>query len=223
VLGLLSLFSGALAPFAICAGVSSLRRIRRSGGIQDEYIAAIAVLAKRFKDDSGVIGYRPFNEPLPGWNLPPEFEDLLLFPFYRRVIDAITGVEDGLPCWTGFYLPSVCGYRDLGVHDLHHLFFLEAGLLREMTDFPTHLGLPVSSYDIDSGAFVLNESGHAGGADTVVYIPREVTGEVVISGGAEGRAIIVDSEGSRTVRASPSGGKFSIAISSSPFASRGCD
>ncbi|MDQ6721028.1 MAG: cellulase family glycosylhydrolase [Candidatus Dormibacteraeota bacterium] len=115
-------------------------------GIQDEYIAAIAVLAKRFKDDSTVVGYSPFNEPFPGWNLPPGFEDLLLFPFYRRVIDAISGVRNGLPCWTGFFMPSVCGYRDLGVHDLHHLFFLEAGLLREVTDFPTHLGLPVSSY-----------------------------------------------------------------------------
>jgi endoglycosylceramidase len=115
-------------------------------GIQDEYIAAIAVLARRFKDDSTVAGYSPFNEPLPGWNLPPGFEDLLLFPFYRRVVDAITGVRDGLPCWSGFYMPSICGYRDLGVHDLHHLFFLEAGLLREVTDFPTHLGLPVSSY-----------------------------------------------------------------------------
>jgi endoglycosylceramidase len=115
-------------------------------GIQDEYIAAMAVLAKRFKDDSTVVGYSPFNEPLPGWNLPPGFEDLLLFPFYRRVIDAITGAADGLPCWTGTYMPSVCGYRDFGIHDLHHLFFLEAGLLREVTDFPTHLGLPVSSY-----------------------------------------------------------------------------
>jgi endoglycosylceramidase len=115
-------------------------------GIQEEYIAAVAVLAQRFKDDSTVAGYSIFNEPFPGWNLPPGFEDLLLFPFYRRVIDAVTGVRDGLPCWTGFYMPSICGYRDLGVHDLHHLFFLETGLLREVTDFPTHLGLPVSSY-----------------------------------------------------------------------------
>jgi endoglycosylceramidase len=115
-------------------------------GIQDEYIAAIAMLAQRFKDDSTVAGYSVFNEPFPGWNLPPGFEDLLLFPFYRRVIDAVTGARDGLPCWTGFYIPSFCGYRDLGVHDLHHLFFLESGLLREVTDFPTHLGLPVSSY-----------------------------------------------------------------------------
>jgi endoglycosylceramidase len=116
------------------------------GGIQDEYIAAVAFLARRFKDDSTVAGYGVFNEPWPGWNLPPGFEDLLLFPFYRRVIDAITGARDGLPCWTGFYMPAPCGYPDLGVHDLRHLFFLEPGLLRQITDFPTHLGLPVSSY-----------------------------------------------------------------------------
>jgi hypothetical protein len=115
-------------------------------GIQDEYVAAVAFLAGRFKDDSAVAGYSIFNEPLPGWNLPPGFEDLLLFPFYRRVIDAVTGVGDGLPCWTGFFMPAVCGYRDLGVRDQRHLFFLDTGLVREVTDFPTHLGLPVSSY-----------------------------------------------------------------------------
>jgi len=115
-------------------------------GIQDEYIATIAFLGKRFKDDSTVIGYSLFNEPQNGWNLPPGFEDLLLFPFYRRVIDAMTGIHDGLPCPTGNFLPAICGYADLGVHDLRHLFFLEPGLLRQITDFPTHLGLPVSSY-----------------------------------------------------------------------------
>ena len=115
-------------------------------GIQDEYIAALALLAKRFKDDSTVAGYSVFNEPLDGWNLPPGFDDLLLFPFYRRVVDAITGIHDGLPCWKGFYMPAVCGYPDLGVHDLRHLLFLDTGLLREVTDFPTHLPLPISSY-----------------------------------------------------------------------------
>jgi endoglycosylceramidase len=114
-------------------------------GIQDEYIAAVGLLARRFKDDSAVAGYSVFNEPQPGWNLPPGFEDLLLFPFYRRVIDAVTGVGDGLPCPTGIFMPAFCRYPDLGIHDLRHLFFLEPGLLRQITDFPTHLGLPVSS------------------------------------------------------------------------------
>jgi endoglycosylceramidase len=115
-------------------------------GIQDEYIAAVSFLAKRFNDDSAVAGYSVFNEPQPGWNLPPGFEDLLLFPFYRRVIDAVTGAHDGLPCPTGIFMPAFCGYADLGIHDVRHLFFLEPGLLRQITDFPTHLGLPVSSY-----------------------------------------------------------------------------
>jgi hypothetical protein len=116
------------------------------GGIQDEYIATVSFLAKRFKDDSTVAGYSIFNEPQPGWNLPPGFEDLLLFPFYRRVIDAVTGVHDGLPCPTGIFMPAFCGYADAGVRDVRHLFFLEPGLLRQITDFPTHLGLPLSSY-----------------------------------------------------------------------------
>jgi len=115
-------------------------------GIQDEYIAALAHVARRFVDDSVVAGFGVYNEPWFGWNLPPGFDDLLLFPFYRRVIDAITGVHDGLPCWSGFFMPAVCGYRDLGVGDRRHLIFLDTGLLREVTDFPTHLGLPVTSY-----------------------------------------------------------------------------
>ncbi len=116
------------------------------GGIQDEYIAALAVVVRRFESDPVVAGYGVYNEPLPGWNLSPGFEDLLLFPFYRRVIDALTGARDGLPCWSGFFTPAPCGYRDLGVHDRRQLFFLDTGLLREVTDFPTHLGLPVTSY-----------------------------------------------------------------------------
>jgi hypothetical protein len=115
-------------------------------GIQDEYIAALAHVASRFRDDSVVAGYGVYNEPWPGWNLPPGFEDLLLFPFYRRVVDAITGAHDGLPCWSGSFMPAACGYRDLGVDDRRHLMFLDTGLLREVTDFPTHLGLPISSY-----------------------------------------------------------------------------
>ena len=115
-------------------------------GIQDEYIATIAHVMTRFKDDSTVAGISIYNEPFPGWNLAPGFEDLLLFPFYRRVIDAVTGTRDGLPCPTHVFMPAPCGYPDLGVHDLRHLMFLDTGLLREVTDFPTHLGLPVSSY-----------------------------------------------------------------------------
>jgi endoglycosylceramidase len=115
-------------------------------GIQDEYIATVATLARHFQNDSTVVGYSLFNEPWPGWNLPPGWEDLLLFPFYRRVIDAVTGVHDGLPCLTHVFMPAPCGYPDLGVHDRSQLFFLDLGLPREVTDLPTHLGLALSSY-----------------------------------------------------------------------------
>ena len=111
-------------------------------GIQDEYIEAAAALARRFKDDSTVVGYSFYNEPWPGWSLPPYFDDLQLYPFYRRLIDAITGAPDGMPCAA----LAVCGHADLGVHDRSHLFFVETGLWRQITDFPTHLPIPLSSY-----------------------------------------------------------------------------
>lgn len=115
-------------------------------GIQDRYVRALARLARDFRDDSTVLGYSPFNEPWPGWVPPPLFDDLLLMPFYRRVIDALTGARDGLPCPEGLPPAAACGHRDLGVRDTHHLFFLEPGLAREVTDFPTHLPGPVTSY-----------------------------------------------------------------------------
>ena len=144
-------------------------------GIQDEYIAAFAFVARRFVSDSVVAGFGLYNEPWPGWNFSPGFEDLLLLPFYRRVIDAITGTHDGLPCWSRFFLPAVCGYRDLGVGDKRHLMFLDTGLAREITDFPTHLGLPVSSYP--NLVFALHAYTHIYTPDKLVLNqkPRDAT------------------------------------------------
>jgi endoglycosylceramidase len=115
-------------------------------GLQDHYIGAIAALARQFKNDSTVVGYSLFNEPWPGFIVPPLFEDLYLFPFYRRAIDAITGVRDGLPCPASSPAAPVCGYPDLGIHDRSQLFFVEPDHLRSQTDFPTNLPAPVSSY-----------------------------------------------------------------------------
>ena len=42
-------------------------------------------------------------------------------------------------------LPA-CGYPDLGVHVRNQLFFVEPDHVREVTDFATHLPLPVSSF-----------------------------------------------------------------------------
>jgi hypothetical protein len=116
------------------------------GELEDHYIEALAFLAQRFRDDPTVLGYGVFNEPWQGFSFQPFFEDLLLFPFYRRVIDALTGAQDGLPCPAGTPALPVCGYPDLGVHVRNQLFFLEPDHIREVTDFATHLPLPVSSY-----------------------------------------------------------------------------
>jgi len=114
-------------------------------GLQDHYMGALAALVRRFKDSSTVAGYGIFNEPWPGFVPPPLFEDLFLFPFYRRVLDALTGAGDGLPCPSSAPPVPACGYRDLGIGDRAHLFFVEPNHLREQTDFPTSLPLPFSS------------------------------------------------------------------------------
>lgn len=115
-------------------------------GLQDHYIGALSALARRFAGNSAVVGYGVFNEPWPGFVPPPLFEDLLMFPFYRRVIDALTGAGDGLRCPASTPAVAVCGYPDLGVHDRRHLFFVEPDHLREQTDLLTHLPMPISSY-----------------------------------------------------------------------------
>jgi hypothetical protein len=87
------------------------------------------------------------------------------------VIDAITGARDGVPCWSGFYMPAACGYRDLGVDDRRHLLFLDTGLLREVTDFPVHLGLPISSYP--NLVLGLHAYTHIYTLDTLLGLPRD--------------------------------------------------
>jgi endoglycosylceramidase len=114
-------------------------------GLQDHYLGAVATLARRFKEDSAVVGFGAFNEPWPGFVAPPVSDDLLIYPFYRRLIDAITGVADGR-CPAGFPVLPICGHASLGVDDRRHIFFLEADHLREVTDLPTSLAIPISSY-----------------------------------------------------------------------------
>jgi endoglycosylceramidase len=115
-------------------------------GIQDRYLDALAALARRFRDESAVAGYGVFNEPWPGFVPPPAFDDLLLTPFYRRAVDALTGVGDGLPCPAPAPALPVCGRQGPGAGDRRHLVFLEPQHLREQVDVPTHLPGPISSY-----------------------------------------------------------------------------
>jgi hypothetical protein len=114
-------------------------------GLQDHYVGALATLARRFQHDSTVAGYDLFNEPWPGFIPPPAFDELFLFPFYRRAIDALTGAGDGLPCPTSAFTAAVCGYPDLGIHDRSHLFFIQPDHLQQQVDVPTGPPLPFSA------------------------------------------------------------------------------
>jgi hypothetical protein len=115
-------------------------------GLQDHYIGALAALAARFKGNSTVVGYDVMNEPLPGdVAVPGVFDQGYLYPFYRRVIDAIAGTHDGSPCPAGTSYVATCGYRDLGIDDARHLFFVEPTALRNLTDVAVGLSLPFSS------------------------------------------------------------------------------
>jgi endoglycosylceramidase len=115
-------------------------------GLQDHYIGAVAALATRFRDDSAVLGYEVMNEPSPGFVAPGIFDDAYLFPFYRRVIDAITGAGDGVPCPVGSSYTAACGYPDLHIHDTRHLVVVEPMIVRDLVDASTEVPLPFTSY-----------------------------------------------------------------------------
>jgi len=115
-------------------------------GLQDHYIGAIAALARRFHDDSTVVGYEVMNEPSPGFIPFGAMETGYLFPFYRRVIDAITGVGDGLPCPASAPAVAACGYPDLGIHDVRHAFFVEPDAVRNFLDVSTQVSVPFTTY-----------------------------------------------------------------------------
>ena len=101
-------------------------------GLQDHYIGAMAVLAQRFKDDSTVVGYEIMNEPLPGFIPPVAFSSTELYPFYARVISALTGTGGT--------------YRDLGVHVTRQSFFFEPMAVRNVEDAPDQAAVPFSTY-----------------------------------------------------------------------------
>jgi endoglycosylceramidase len=163
-------------------------------GLQDHYIGALAALATRFKGNSTVVGYDVMNEPLPGDIAAPGlFDQGYLYPFYRRVIDAIAGTHDGAVCPTGTSYTATCGYRDLGIDDTQHLFFVEPMALRNLTDVAVGLSLPFTSdknivYEPHAYTHVFTiDTEVPGGALSKVY-PLSYS-QAMITADAEARAI----------------------------------
>lgn len=116
-------------------------------GLQDHYIGAVAALVRRFAGDPSVAGYELMNEPLPGLVAAPGlFDQDYLFPFYSRIIDAVTGVGDGVACPVGTPYQRGCGYADLGIDDQRQMFFVEPMAARNLVDMAVGLSAPFTSY-----------------------------------------------------------------------------
>ena len=126
-------------------------------GLQDHYIGAMAAVARRFKDDSTVVGYEIMNEPLPGFIPPVAFSSTELYPFYARVIAALTG--------------SGTAYRDLGIHVAKQSFFFEPMAVRNVEDAPDQLPLPFSPYP--NLVYAPHTYTHVFTADALAGIPAQ--------------------------------------------------
>ena len=123
-------------------------------GLQDHYIGALAALATHFENDPAVLGYELMNEPQPGsiGSLPAAdgytASSQELYPFYKRAIEALTGVRDGLPtCPTASptSLTDACAYPKLASVSRQQIFF-EPLAYRNLVDFSLQVSAPFTSY-----------------------------------------------------------------------------
>jgi endoglycosylceramidase len=93
-------------------------------GLQEHYAQVLVALARRFADEPAVAGYEILNEPSPGYLAPsPAMDTAELFPFYARMVSAVT--------------KAVPGFRQL--------FFIEPSTVRNVTD-RSDLLLPWSAF-----------------------------------------------------------------------------
>ena len=93
-------------------------------GLQEHYAEVLVALARRFAGEPAVAGYEILNEPSPGYVAPsPAMDTAELFPFYARMISAVT--------------KAVPGFRQP--------FFIEPNTVRNVTD-RSDLLLPWSAF-----------------------------------------------------------------------------
>jgi endoglycosylceramidase len=146
--------SAAFANFWQNARVTAAQGKAPGTGIEDHYIGALAALAHRFENDPGVLGYELMNEPQPGGTgSTPAANGYTassrdLYPFYKRAVEAMTGVRDGLPSCpasTPTSLTSACAYPQLAKVSRQQIFF-EPLAYRNLVDFSLQVSAPFSSY-----------------------------------------------------------------------------
>ena len=134
--------------------VPSPRGAAPGSGLQDHYIGALVALAKAFEDNPTVLGYEVMNEPQPGSLSSLPLENLYtataqdLFPFYQRVIEALTGVRDGLPTCPASEptsLTNACAYPRLAQVSRQQIF-VEPLAYRNLVDFSPQVSKPITQY-----------------------------------------------------------------------------
>jgi len=95
------------------------------------------------------LGIELMNEPPPSSLDVFGFSTRDLYPFYRRIVQAVTGVRDGMQtCPATHPVQTGCAFPDLGIHDRRHMIFVDPMALRNEVDRDLGWGLkPFTSYD----------------------------------------------------------------------------
>jgi endoglycosylceramidase len=134
--------------------VAGPKRQSPGTGLQDHYIGALVTLAHAFEHNPTVLGYEVMNEPQPGSLASLPVENLYqasaqdLFPFYQRVIEALTGVRDGLPTCPASAPSSMtnqCAYPKLAAVTRQQIF-VEPIAYRNLLDFSPQVSRPFTAY-----------------------------------------------------------------------------
>lgn len=118
-------------------------------GLQDHYIGAVAAVVGSLGDEPAVVGFEIMNEPQMGEMDPMAASRDRMYPFYARVIQAVTGERDGLPtCPTAAPTSTdgSCAYPDLGVRDTRHAIFFEPMAIRNLIDISVQPNRRFTSY-----------------------------------------------------------------------------
>ena len=105
-------------------------------GLQDHYLGAVAAVMAPLRDRAAVVGVELMNEPQPGETDPVSMAANLLYPFYTRAVEALTGERDGRPTCPSAAPSSMngqCAYPDL-LSDRRHLVFFEPDAIRNLFD-----------------------------------------------------------------------------------------
>jgi hypothetical protein len=117
-----------------------------STGLQEHYIKAFAATVSRFNSNPAVVGFEIMNEPPPSKLRVVDFSVRELYPFYKRTIQAVTGVRDDLPdCPMTSPIGTDCAYPDLGIHTTKVMFF-EPMAIRNQLDVSLQLSKPFTEY-----------------------------------------------------------------------------